>query len=226
MALRPLSDMSDLKFAFRQLLKNPGFTAVAVLTLALGIGATSSVFALMQGALLTPPPYAKPERIALISSTRIDGQSYARGCATAQWLEWQKEARSLEAMAGYNWVFDFLLLPDGSESVTGMAVTLDYFNVIGVKPLIGRAFLDSDAPTARVQATVVMLSHELWQRRFNGDPHIVGKNRPHQPVSSSRSRGRHAARHSLSAVAAIRALAELRFQRPCEVLDSSLTGGN
>src|SRR5207249_1967559 len=86
-----------------------------------------------------------------------------------------KEARSLEAMAGYNWVFDFLLLPDGSESVTGMAVTLDYFSVIGVKPLIGRAFLDSDAPTARVQATVAMLSHELWQRRFNGDPHIVGK---------------------------------------------------
>jgi len=167
--------MSDLKFAFRQLLKNPGFTAVAVLTLTLGIGATSSVFALMQGSLLTPPPYAKPERIALISSTRTDGQSYPRGCATAQWLEWQKEARSLEAMAGYNWVFDFLLLPDGSESVTGMAVTLDYFNVIGVKPLIGRAFLDSDAPTASVQATVVMLSHELWQRRFNGDPHIVGK---------------------------------------------------
>jgi len=100
MALHPRSDMSDLKFAFRQLLKNPGFTAVAVLTLTLGIGATSSVFALMQGALLTPPPYAKPERIALISSTRIDGQSYARGCATAQWLEWQKEARSLEAMAG------------------------------------------------------------------------------------------------------------------------------
>jgi hypothetical protein len=91
--------MSDLKFAVRQLLKNPGFSAVAVLTLALGIGATSSVFALMQGALLTPPPYAKPERIALISSTRIDGQSYARGCAAAQWLEWKKEARSLEAMA-------------------------------------------------------------------------------------------------------------------------------
>ncbi len=200
MALHPRSDMSDLKFAFRQLLKNPGFTAVAVLTLTLGIGATSSVFALMQGSLLTPPPYAKPERIALISSTRTDGQSYPRGCATAQWLEWQKEARSLEAMAGYNWVFDFLLLPDGSESVTGMAVTLDYFNVIGVKPLIGRAFLDSDAPTASVQAN--------------------------QPVSSSRSCGRHAARHSFSAVAAIRALAELRFQRPCEVLDSSLTAGN
>src|SRR2546425_9449620 len=126
--------MSTPSFPSRKLRKTPASPAVAVLTLALGMGATASVFALMQGALLTPPPYAMPERIALISSTRIDGQSYARGCATAQWLEWQKEARSLEAIAGYNWVFDFLLLPDGSESVTGMAVTLDYFSVIGVKP--------------------------------------------------------------------------------------------
>src|SRR5438046_4734162 len=83
--------MNDLRFAFRQLLKNPGFTAVAVLTLALGIVATSTVFSLIQGVLLTPPPYPKADRLVLITPTRADGQRYTRGWPAAQWLEWQKE---------------------------------------------------------------------------------------------------------------------------------------
>src|ERR1041385_1811977 len=136
--------MNDLKFTFRQLLKNPGFTAVAVFTLALGIGATSTVFSLVQGVLLTPPPYPQPDRLMLITATRADGQRYTQGWPAAQWQEWQKESKSFEAIAAYGWTFNFLVLPDGSESIEGMRVTPDYFKALGIHPVLGRAFHESD----------------------------------------------------------------------------------
>ena len=167
--------MNDLRFAFRQLLKNPGFTAVAVLTLALGIGATSTVFSLIQGVLLTPPPYPKPERVLLISPARTDGQPYMQGCAAGQWVEWQKATNSFEAVAAYEYGSQFLILPDGSESVRGMFVTPDYFKVIGVKPVLGRGFAQSDLASTGGQETVIVLGDRLWHRRFDGDPNIIGK---------------------------------------------------
>src|SRR5450432_3460778 len=105
--------LHDLRLALRMLLKQPGFTSIAVLTLALGIGATSAVFSLIQGVLLTPPPYRDPDRLALIPSARADGQviGHAPGWAAAQWTEWQSHARSVEAVAGYSWTFTFLILP-------------------------------------------------------------------------------------------------------------------
>jgi putative ABC transport system permease protein len=165
--------MNDLRFAFRQLRKNPGFTTVAVITLALGIGATSTVFSLIQGVLLTPPPYPNPERLVLIKPARTDGQRETRGWAAAQWQEWQKESKSFEAIAAYNWTFNFIVLPDGSESIEGMRVTQDYFKVAGIQPLLGRALDDSDTPDG--PATALILGHELWQRRFNRDPNIIGQ---------------------------------------------------
>jgi len=95
----------DLRFGSRMLLKQPGFTIVAIFTLALGIGATAAVFSLIQGVLLTPPPYEHPERIVLIPSTRIDRQPELspRLWPAAQWMDWQKEASSFEAIGGYGW---------------------------------------------------------------------------------------------------------------------------
>src|SRR6266516_6874311 len=157
MPLRPLSDMNDLKIAFRQLLKHPGFTAIVLLTLALGVGAVSAVFSLVRGVLLTPPPYFKPEQIVLISSVRTTGEPYAKGCTAAQWQEWRTEAKSFREMAGYCWTLNFLLSPDGSESVPGLMVTRDFFKVIGIQPQIGRFFLPSDIPPSNAQQTVVIL---------------------------------------------------------------------
>lgn len=167
--------INDLRYAIRQLRKNPGFTVIAVLTLSLGIGATSAVFSLIQGVLLTPPPYRHPERIALISTARTDGQqtSGARGWPAAQWLEWQKEAKSFEAIAAYRWTFNFLVTEDGSESLEGMSVTKDYFRVIGLQPVMGRIFQDSDTVTNALP--VIILGHDFWRRRFNGDSNIIGK---------------------------------------------------
>ncbi|MGH9938103.1 MAG: ADOP family duplicated permease, partial [Blastocatellia bacterium] len=165
----------DVRFGVRMLRTQPGFTLIAVFTLALGIGATSAVFSLIQGVLLTPPPYQQPERIALITTSRTDGQqpSRPRLWPAAQWMEWQKEAKSFEAIAAYGWTFNFLVLEDGSESLEGMFVTKDYFRVTGLQPSLGRAFQDSD--TVANAPPVIILGHDLWQRKFNGDPNIVGK---------------------------------------------------
>src|SRR5579871_178652 len=99
--------LKDLRFGLRMLLKQPAFTVIAMLTLALGIGATAAVFSLIQGVLLTPPPYREPERLVLIPTARTDGQPQAqqRGWPSAQWLEWQKDAKSFESIAGYAWTF-------------------------------------------------------------------------------------------------------------------------
>ncbi len=99
--------MNDLRYAFRQLLKNPGFTAVAVLTLALGIGATAAVCSLIQGVLLTPPLYRKPEQLILITPESLDRRYHGRGLYGKQWLEWQKEAKSFEAVRATHGAFVF-----------------------------------------------------------------------------------------------------------------------
>lgn len=163
--------ISDIRFAGRSLGKNPGFTCIVVLTLALGIGAASSVFSLIDGVLLTPPPYSNPNRIVLIKLASVDGRPSLEGCAGLQWAQWQKEAGSFEAMAGYHWEFDFLCLPDTTEQVNGLVTTPSYFQVVGVQPKLGRAFLASEG----YKNPVVIIGNGLWQRRFNSDPRIIGK---------------------------------------------------
>ena len=165
----------ELRFGVRMLLKQPGFSLIAVLTLALGIGATSAVFSLIQGVLLTPPPYRQPQRLVLIPSTRTDGRKLAapRSWPSAQWMDWQKEAKSLDGIAAYSWSFNFLVRSEGSESIQGMVVTKDYFSVTGLQPVLGRTFVESETGAGPVR--VIVLGYELWQRKFNGDPHIIGK---------------------------------------------------
>src|SRR5579859_6138940 len=103
--------LRDMQFAIRMLRKQPGFSLIAALTLALGIGATAAVFSLIQGVLLTPPPYEKPGQLMLIPTKRVDGQKMdsSRGWAAQQWLDWQKESTSLQGVAGYFWTFNFLI---------------------------------------------------------------------------------------------------------------------
>ena len=155
--------------------RQPGFTLIAVFTLALGIGATSAVFSLIQGVLLTPPPYRHPDRLVLVQSVRNDGQrdEHSPGWAPAQWMDWQSQAKSFDAVAAYGWTFNFLIQPGGSESIEGMWVAPNYFRALGLQPLLGRTFLDSEGgATAK---PVVILGYDLWQRTFHGDPHILGR---------------------------------------------------
>src|ERR1700675_2160800 len=165
----------DMRFAIRMLLKQPGFSLIAVLTLALGIGATSAVFSLIQGVLLTPPPYKNPQQLVLVPAGRTDGQKQEnpRGWPAQQWMEWQKEAKSFERIAAYDWTFNFLIRNDGSQSIEGLAVTEDYLPVMGLHPVLGRSFEESDIGAGPVK--VILLGYEFWQRTFNGDPQIIGK---------------------------------------------------
>ena len=170
--------LQDFRFGLRMLGKQPGFTALAVLTLALGIGSTAAVFSLIEGVLLTSPPYKDPQQLALIQSVRTEGQSSTgvRRWPAQQWMEWQKEASSFEGIAAYGWTFNFLVSEEGSESLEGMVVTRDYFRVLGVQPVLGRTFLDSE--TGFPAAPVIVIGYDLWQRKFNGDKDIVGKPLP------------------------------------------------
>jgi putative ABC transport system permease protein len=158
------------------LLKRPGFTALAALTLAVGIGATAAVFSLVEGVLLTPPPYRDPDRLVIIPSVRIDSQQVERieGMPAIHWMDWQQHATSFESVAAHGWTFNFRIDNAGSESIEGMVVTPEYFRVVGVQPMLGRAFTTEDVKPGQ-PSTAIILGHEYWQRRFNGDPAIVGK---------------------------------------------------
>ena len=167
--------MNECRFAFRQILRNPRFALLAVLTLAIGIGATSAVFGLIQGVLLSGPPYERPDRLVLVSPQRIDGQAYNGDCTVGQFADWRQAAKSFEKMSSYHQTFDFLILPEGSESLAGMAVTKDYFRVLGLKALLGRDFVESDVSAGNSGSPTVVLGYGLWQKRFQGDRQIVGK---------------------------------------------------
>ena len=166
--------LEDLRYAFRHLRKNPGFAVVAVMTLGVGIGAATAMFGLIQGVLLSPPPYADPGRLVLLSPTRTDGLPYNQGSTTGHWLAWRK-ARTIDPPALYRWTFNFMVLPDGSESLGGMMVTTNYFRTLGVKPLLGRELTDAEAFRQKVPATAIVIGHDLWRRKFNSDPGILGK---------------------------------------------------
>src|SRR6266540_3036835 len=165
--------LSDLKFTFRQLLKNPGFTTVAVLTLGLGIGAATAMFGLIQGVLLSPPPYSEPDRLVLVSPARIDGQPFQQGCTIGQWLEWRKAIEAIQPPALYRWTFNFLVLPDGSESLGGMVVTKEFFSVLGIKAMLGHAFAGSETAAPRAPPGKVRTGTALGGRGVNGDADIM-----------------------------------------------------
>jgi putative ABC transport system permease protein len=162
--------LQDLRFGARLLRKSPGFTVVAVLTLALGIGANTAIFSLVNGVLLRPLPYRNPNRLTMIWEKSRDGSPENVGYAT--YLDWKSQNKSFEEIAIYS-SWQPVLQAGEPEQLGGLRVTSNYFRTLGIYPEIGRDFLpEEDVPNAN---KVVMLSHSLWQRKFNSDPNIVGK---------------------------------------------------
>ena len=165
--------MSDLRFAFRQLLKNPGFTAVAVLTLALGIGANTAIFSAVDAILIRPLPYADAGRLVMIwdDNTRLTG---TRKFFTTppEWQEWRRHNTVFTDVAASQ-PGDASLSNDGEpEQLPARKVSANFWTVLGVQPLLGRVFTeDEDLRTA----PVVVISYGLWQRRFGGVRDVVGR---------------------------------------------------
>jgi putative ABC transport system permease protein len=163
--------LRDLRYAVRQLAAAPGFTAVAVLTLALGIGATTAIFSVVNGVLLRPLPY--PESSELVRVHEIVPQFGRFSVAPANFLDWRAQNTVFERIAAYSTTSATLLGPDGPLRIPGALVSWDVFPVLRVAPAIGRPFTAADdAPGA--DATVI-LSHALWLDRCGGDPGIFGR---------------------------------------------------
>src|SRR5437667_2176136 len=170
--------MNDLKFAFRQLLKNPGFTAVAVLTLALGVGANTAIFQLLNAVRLRTLPVKRPQELALVQIADTKG---ARGNFSSSYPAvthpiWQRIRDSQQAFSGVlGWSSDsFNLAAKGQPRyVDGLWVSGDFFSVLGVQPLLGRFFTRANDQRGAPASAVV--SSGFWQREFAGDPLVIGK---------------------------------------------------
>ena len=175
--------LQDMKVGARMLLRRPGFSLIVVLTLALGIGATSAVFSLIQGVLLTPPPYEDPDRIALLTPVFLEGQEgRPPDWAAEQWLTWREDAELFETIAAYRWAFNFLISDEGSESLEGMRVTHNYFRATGLEPVIGRVFEESETGSDEASPAII-IGHDLWMRRFGGDAGVLGQTLPMSRMS-------------------------------------------
>jgi putative ABC transport system permease protein len=166
--------MNDLRFALRQLAKSPGFTAVSVLTLSVGIGACIAMFSVVDGVLLRPPPVPEPARVVLFNeSFQGSGQEFM--VSAGKFVDWRAQTRSFEsivATAGGGRTFDA-----GGEAVRlkGLVVSVGALETLGIRPLIGRDFRAEDQPTGFTEGKVTILSHGLWQRQFGGRPEVVGQ---------------------------------------------------
>ncbi|MGC2707340.1 MAG: ABC transporter permease, partial [Candidatus Acidiferrales bacterium] len=166
----------NLRHAVRLLAKSPGFTAVAVLTLALGIGANSAIFSVVYTALLRPLPYYQPERLVTMGEGRTqtrETEAVNRNSSYPDFVDWQKTAKSFESLTAFS--FDTFTLAGNGEpkAVFATQVMPNFFSTLGVKPALGRAFVDGenvgDGPH------VVMLTYGYWRSDFGGDPKAIGR---------------------------------------------------
>jgi predicted permease len=162
--------LRDASFAAAALRRQPGFAAVVVTTLALGIGVNTALFSVVDAVLLRPLPFREPDRLAALWETT---PRKAR-VAPANYLDWRRESRAFESMAAFG-AAGFTLTGAGAgeaERVEGAVVDAEYFEVLGVAPSLGRTFTARDAEPGAASA---ILGHELWRRRFAGDPGVIGR---------------------------------------------------
>jgi putative ABC transport system permease protein len=169
--LEILSEMrQDAAFALRQLAKTPAFTLVAVLTLALGVGATATIFSVLHAVVLRPLPFPQPERIVHLWATLHGDQ---RSVSPGAFLELRRSIRSFEHLAALHYA-SFNLTGEGApERIEGGRVSAGYFEVFGIRPALGRVFSAQEDQTGHER--VVVLSHRLWRGRFGADPGILGQ---------------------------------------------------
>ncbi len=164
--------MNDLRYAFRQLVKNPGFAAVAILTLALGIGACAAIFSVVNGVLLRPLDYPHPDRIALIRETDIP-QFPEFSVSPPNYLDWVKQTKSWQHLAAYTGTQINLTGEGEPKRLIGVKATAHYFDVYGIQPVLGRVFTQEEDAAGKNH--VAVLGYSFWQRVFGGERNIIGR---------------------------------------------------
>src|SRR5579864_783030 len=161
----------DIRFGLRTLAKNPGFAAIAILTLALGIGANTALFSVVSGVLLNPLPFPQANQIVVIGENKAN---FVNGSVSyPNFQDWQKENRTFSSIAVYR-PRQFSLTGIGdAEQIRGQFISSDYFSLLGVSPVIGRTFVAGEDEIGR--APIAVISEELWKRKFGGTADAVGK---------------------------------------------------
>ena len=166
--------LQDLRYGLRMLTKDPGFTAMAVLTLALGIGANTAMFSVANAVLLEPLPYKRAGRLVTLWWTNTAFGSSAPGSVCdPDYVQWRTQNQVFEDMAAFHGMTSNLTGVGEPERLLGSAVSPNIFHLLGVSPLLGRMFLPEEERAER--GNVVLLSRQLWERRFGSDPAVVGK---------------------------------------------------
>ena len=164
--------IQDLRYGIRTLLKNPGFAAVAAITLAVGIGANTAIFSVVNATLLRPLPYSEPDRLSVVTIDRLE-QGRRFTVSKADFLILKEEMRSFEKLAAVTTDRLNLTGVEEPQRVAAMWVTADFFSILGVSPALGRGFAaDEDRPG---KPAVAVVSHGLWQRHLSADPGAIGR---------------------------------------------------
>src|SRR5215813_14028845 len=163
----------DLRFGVRTLLKHKGFTAVAALTLMLGIGANTVIFSVMNAVLLRPIPFPDPDRLVMVWATDQETRRRQDSTSFPDFMDWREQNQVFAQMAAYSIAPFNMTGGNQPERVIGLRASADLFPVLGVSPVQGRAFLREEQQPGRNK--VVLVSDNLWQRRFGRDPQLVGK---------------------------------------------------
>jgi putative ABC transport system permease protein len=165
--------LQDLRYGLRMFRRNPGFFAVAALTLALGIGATTAIFTVVNAVLLRPLPYPHPEELVYVQKNLGPPYGINPYAGNREFVAWRNQSRTLSPIAAYMYSWFNLTGGGEPERVTSGMATASFFSLLGVHPVVGRTFLpQEDRPGG---PAVVILSFALWKRRFGGDPSVVGR---------------------------------------------------
>jgi predicted permease len=164
--------LREVRYAARSLRKCPGLAAAAILTLALGIGANTAIFSVLEGVVLEPLPYYEPERLVVVALYNRTLQ-YATYLSYPDFLDWQRNSRSFEQIAAFSAQGFDLSSPGAPEHVTGREISSNFFRTLGVKPALGRNLSPAEDRTGAMPA--VMISNRLWRDRFAGNPAAIGK---------------------------------------------------
>ena len=179
--------LTDLKYALRMLIKAPVFAVIAILTLALGIGANSAIFSVIDTVLLRPLPFKNPDEIVMLWGRYVNDSGPVRGNVHSfpDYIDLRDQSQSIAAMAAYTRTAGTLASAEDAKYLEGLAITPEIFEVLGVPPLLGRGFTKEDAKNEADR--VVVLSYPLWKSSFGGDPQIVGQqvmlsSRPHTVI--------------------------------------------
>jgi putative ABC transport system permease protein len=164
----------DLQYGLRMLRRSPGFTAVAVLTLALGIGANTAAFSVVYAALLRPLPYSQPNRLFTLSEARSISEDTYWDSSYPDYQDWLKQSKTFRSLAGFS--NDGFVFRGGGEPqlLFGGQATTNFFSMLGVKPILGHDF-PADEDIAAKEPKVALLTYGFWRKQFGGDPNIVGR---------------------------------------------------